>query len=193
MIVCAPRSGSTWLHTLLNSHPQIISHGEILRETYEVNANTQLPSIDKIVFHPHHKSIQAVGLKLFYEYESNEAYQKSFSEIVKDKTVCIIHLVREDKPSQFKSLKRAEATQQWSSGKTTNQIPIISIDPVDLMNYQGNLFKSEQQINELFQHHPILKIKYEDLLSDQENILTKIQNFLNVEPRKLFSLLKKQS
>ena len=112
VIVCAPRSGSTWLHTLLNSHAQIFSYGEILRETCEVNPQKQLPSLEELVFYPHHASIQAVGLKVFYEYKTNEPFRRSFQDIAADPSVCIIHLIREDKAAQFKSLKQAEATQQ---------------------------------------------------------------------------------
>ena len=83
-IVCTPRSGSTWLHTLLNSHTHIISYGEILREKLEANPNQQLPSLEELIFHPHHTTIQAVGLKVFYEYQTATPFQKSFQEIVDD-------------------------------------------------------------------------------------------------------------
>ncbi len=192
-IVCAPRSGSTWLHMLLNSHPQIFSYGEILRETYEANPPKQLPSIHEMVFHPSHSAIKAVGLKVFYEYETNEPFKKSFQEIVDDNTICILHVIREDKVAQFKSLKTAEASQQWSSGRSTNQHITIQINPAELEAYQNNLLAQEKHINELFQDHPILNVKYEDLLSHQEKTLESIQDFLRVKSKKLFSLLKKQS
>lgn len=192
-IVCAPRSGSTWLHTLLNSHPKIISYGEILRENHETNPKEKLVSIHELVFHLHHSSIKAIGLKLFYEYENDKVYQNSFNEIIKDKSIHIIHLVREDKSAQFKSLKRAEKTQKWSSGKSKEQTISVTIDPDELGDYQRNVLISEEHIDDLFLHHPLLKIKYEDLLSDQKSVLATAQIFLNVKPRKLFSLLKRQS
>lgn len=192
-IVCAARSGSTWLHTLLNSHPQISSYGEILREYHEANPQLQLPSLDELVFHPHHSSIQAAGLKIFYEYETVEPFIQSFQGIVNDNTICILHLIREDKAAQFKSLKTAEASQQWSSGRSTNQHITIQINPPELEGYQKNLLAQEKHITALFQDHPILNVKYEDLLSHQEKTLNDIQSFLKVKPKKLFSLLKKQS
>lgn len=192
-IVCAPRSGSTWLHTLLNSHSQIISYGETLREHYKDNPGKQLASLDELVFHPHHASIQAVGLKLFYEYENDEVYQQSFNEVIADKSICIIHLIREDKIAQFKSLKRAEASQVWSSGKRKDKQQDIIIDPLELEAYKNNLIQKEHQIDTLFQHHPVLKIKYEDLCADNKKMCAKIQTFINVTPKNLFSLLKRQS
>lgn len=60
-IICAPRSGSNWLHTLLNSHHNIISYGEILRKTHVNNPTQKLPTLNELVFYPHHPSIKAVG------------------------------------------------------------------------------------------------------------------------------------
>lgn len=193
VIVCAPRSGSTWLHTLLNSHPQIFSYGEILRETHEVNPNKVLPSIKELVFHPHHSSIHAVGLKVFYEYEAAEPFKNQFQKIIDDNSIHILHLIREDKTAQFKSLKTAEASQQWSSGRSTHQNITIQINPIELEVYQRKILAQEKHINALFQDHPILNVKYEDLLSHQEKTMNDIQAFLKVKPQKLFSLLKKQS
>lgn len=193
VIVCAPRSGSTWLHTLLNSHTNIISYGEILREKFEVKPNQQLPPLEELLFHPHHASIRAVGLKLFYEYETRAPFKKTFHEIVNDPSIFIIHLIRDDKPAQFKSLKRAEASQQWSSGRSTNHSIPIPINPVEMEGYQKKLLAEEKHIHALLQNHPILIVKYEDLLSHQEKTLDDVQKFLKVKPKRLFSLLKKQT
>ena len=193
VIVCAPRSGSTWLHTLLNSHAQIFSYGEILRETCEVNPQKQLPSLEELIFHPHHASIQAAGLKVFYEYETIESFKKSFQEIVADPSICIIHLIRKDKTAQFKSLKQAEATQQWSSGKPADKQKPIIIEPGEFEIYQNDLIQKEKEIDLMFLQHPCLKITYEDLFDQHEKLCSSIQEFLKVKPRKLFSLLQKQS
>lgn len=192
-IVCAPRSGSTWLHTLLNSHPQIFSYGEILRENHEGNPNKESPSVHEFVFHPHHSSIEAVGLKVFYEYETAGPFKKPFQEIINDNTICILHLIREDKTAQFKSLKHAEASQVWSSGKPPSKLQSIETDPDELEVYKKNLFQNELHIEKIFQHHSLLTIRYEDLQKQTETKCVEIQKFLQVKPRKLFSLLRKQS
>lgn len=192
-IVCAPRCGSTWLHTLLNSHFQIVSYGEIVREAHAAKPGKPLAALDELVFHAHHSSIQAVGLKIFYEYEDEPDFKKQFREVVDDNTIHIIHLTREDKEAQFQSLKRALATQQWSAGRRISQDPPVAIDSDELRKYQSNLIVKEGYIDELFQHHLLIKVKYEDLLSNHEVVMTTIQHFLNVSRRHLFSVLKKQS
>lgn len=193
VILCAPRSGSTWLHTLLNSHPQIVSYGEILRETMEENPNQPPASVNKLVFHPHHASIRAVGLKVFYEYDKEDSFKKSFQEIVNDPSIHIIHLIRKDKAAQFKSLKLAQATQVWSSGKPVKHVQPIKVDSTELETYKNNLHYQEQEITALLQHHPLITIRYEDLLNTFELTSAGIQRFLKVKPRSLFSLLRPQS
>lgn len=152
-----------------------------------------MAALDEMVFYPHHTSIRAVGLKLFYEYQDQFVFQKLFREAVDDNLIHVIHLTREDKGAQFKSLKRAIATQQWSADKWTIQDVPIPIDQIELKDYEGNLLLKEVQVSQLFQHHPLITIKYEDLLTKREVVLASLQKFLNVSPKHLFSILKKQS
>ena len=191
-ILCSPRSGSTWLHTLLNSHPHILSHGEILREYHEKN-KTELPPLSSLVFHPHHSSIRAVGLKIFYEYERDPAYKKSVQELITDPTIQIIHLVRNDKQAQFESLLRAQKSQQWSSGKAVKKPTPVAIHPDELDHYQNEQAQAEKKISRLLRDHSMLTIHYETLRDDQHNTCRMILDFLNTQPRKLFSLLHRQS
>ena len=105
VILCMPRTGSTLLHTLLNSHPNIISYGEVLRRNYVRGKQTDL-SAD--IFKKHQTSIKAIGLKLFYEYRTKQDFKDYYREITRNKNVKIIHLVRENLLDSFISLKNAQ-------------------------------------------------------------------------------------
>lgn len=193
VILCEPRSGSTVLHTYLNSHSQIMSYGEILRENMEKKNPVKDP-LSHLVFKPHARAISAVGLKLFYVYFDDPRFAKDFRVLATQSTVKVIHLTRSDRLKQYRSLKIAEATNVWS----TNVIAKKTSDTIelDLRDYQHYLDKSKSlqtSILKLFAGHDILEVTYEDLTAETELTLTRIQNFLNVPVRKLFTLLKKQN
>lgn len=193
VILCEPRSGSTVLHTYLNSHPQIMSFGEILRENTEKKSPAKDP-LSHLVFKPHAQAILAVGLKLFYEYFDDARFADDFNVIITQPNIKVIHLTRKDRMKQYRSLKIAEATNVWSTNVITKKMP--DAIELDLLDYQHYLDKSESlqaSILRLFAEHDILDVTYEDLTSETDLILTKIQNFLNVPVRKLFTLLKKQN
>ncbi|MTI22357.1 hypothetical protein E1176_15095 [Fulvivirga sp. RKSG066] len=190
-IVCAPRSGSTMLHTYLNSHSAILSHGEIIRR--KVEAEEELLSIDEFAFSPQSKKIKAVGLKLFYEYMYKDKFKVAFDEVVEDKTIKIIHLTRDDKKKQLTSLRRAEKSGAWSSVLKSTEEPIkIILSEEDLSSYEKEQKEMIDIIHEKFKEHTVLQMTYENLVSDPKAELDKIQQFINVEPQQLFTLLQKQ-
>lgn len=193
VIVCAPRSGSNWLLTLLTSHPNIVSNGEILRRTLEEKPSQPLSSIEKLTFHAYHKSIHAVGLKLFYQYATDEHYRKSFEEVVNNPNISIIHLTREDRLAQYVSLKKAEHSQKWSQSSLRQEKSSIHIDREDFITYQKDQIEITGHIKGVFKNHNMIEITYEQMIARPDEILEKVQKFLKVRSRKLFSLLQKQS
>jgi len=189
-IICAPRSGSTLLHTYLNSHNNILSHGEIIRR--KVEKGEELLSIDEFAFSPHSKSIQAVGLKLFYEYQYQKNYSIPFAEVVKDKRIKIIHLIRKDKKGQLTSLRKAEESGVWSSTFKGEADVDVSITEKEFSKYTHKQEKLEKGFKSTFQYHNVFEITYEDLMAHPRDILAEVQEFLGVTPKKLFTLLEKQ-
>lgn len=192
-IISAPRSGSNWLHTLLNSHPNIISYGEILRKTNLNHPSQKLPTLNDLAFYPQSPSINAVGLKLFYRYLDNDIFGKSFQEALDDTDITIIHLIRKDILAQYTSLKRAEISLRWSQARSVNKTKPIYINPEGYKAHRKELLDMRKKINKAFKNHPLLEISYEDLNEHLDETLIEVQQFLGVQTRKLFSLLHKQS
>ena len=59
IILCQPWSGSTLLHTYLNSNPEIKSYGEILQEAIKKNTHAlHEANIRDLVFDPHSPTIK---------------------------------------------------------------------------------------------------------------------------------------
>lgn len=192
-IICAPRCGSNWLHTLLNSHPNIVSYGEILRKTHVNNPSQNLPTLNELVFHPHSPSIKAVGLKLFYSYLNDEKFCTSFQEALDDTDITIIHLIRKDILAQYTSLKRAKENQRWSQARPYDKTKPMYIDPEEFKAHRKELGDNKHKIKRTFKNHAFLEISYEDLNENLDERLIEVQQFLGVKPRKLFSLLRKQA
>jgi LPS sulfotransferase NodH len=192
VILCDPRSGSTLLHTYLNSHTQVLSYGEVLRMELEKGTRSDNLISDK-VFKPHAPQIKAVGLKLFYEYKDHPDYRHSFNQIVQRKEVKVIHLIRKNLLGLYVSLKTAEQTKVWSATqrKTPEQIQ-ITINIEDYLTFVEMHRKHRTLCQDLFRQHDTLNMSYEDLAESPQHTLISVQQFLSVDPQKLFTLLAKQ-
>lgn len=190
-IVCAPRSGSTMLHTYLNSHSAILSHGEIIRIKLEQGIDHV--SIDEYVFMPISKSIKAVGLKLFYEYQDKKGYDRAFNEVLEDDSIQVIHLKRRDLRKQYLSLKKAEKTGVWSSTLRQNKEEVqVEISDGEYQQYEESQNALIEAIQNRLKKHQVIEVFYEDLVDDPKAVLEDIQDFLKVEKKPLFTLLQKQ-
>lgn len=197
VILSEPRSGSTMLHTYLNSHPQIKSYGEVLREHVEANgiATETIPYIESLAFKPHTRALKAIGLKLFYEYYEDPRYSKSFNYVVNRKAVKILYLIRRDILKVYVSLKIAQKTNVWSSVKSAGNEPRpqITIDHNDYIRFREEHLRHRRLFVTLLKGHPLLEVAYEDLVENPQPVLKSIQQFLGVKPKTLFTLLKQQN
>src|ERR1041385_6689868 len=184
IILCQPRSGSTLLHTYLNSNPQIKSYGEVLREAIEKKPQALDGSnIHDLIFGSHSSTLKAVGLKVFYEYSDDTKYKEVFQQVADQKNIHVIHLVRKDELKLFTSLKIAEETNVWSISKASaaNKHRKIKIEPNE---YEGFLraYRSHRQLmTRLFEKHPCLMVEYESLVNDPQTTLDSIQCFRSEE------------
>ena len=188
IILCSPRTGSTLLHTYLSSHPNIISQGEVLRRSLEENNALQIPYSES-----RGTNIQAVGLKLFYDYFHVDSYEQILRLLSSDATILIIHLTRIGLDAQYRSLKKAEYTGIWNDHTQSNHQYTPSYNEKELDTFIKKLNANRELTLTHFTEHQILNVTYEQLMKDTDQVLTNIQLFLSVSPRKLSTLLKKQS
>lgn len=177
VILASARTGSTWLHTLLNSHPQILSKGEIIREK-----NCTLGE----VFNAQSRGIKAVGCKIFMD---DPRYETAINELITRKDIKIIFLTRKNKVAQFASLKIAQQDHKWS-GQASKESVIISTS--ELATFIKNQKNFEKIFPQRFHSHQTISIHYEELLESPDSTTELIQKFIHVRLRRLFSLLKRQ-
>lgn len=193
IILCPARSGSTLLHTLLNAHPNVHSHGEILRHASEKTHHLPSGLLKNQVFKPYSKNIKAVGLKVFYEY--SDQFKGEFAELTQYPNLKVIHLYRNNMLDAFLSLKKAELFQQWNDTQAVKNRSLdpVTIDPEKFKKYISEQTSYRSSVLSIFKDHEVLHISYEQLTSKKDQALEKVTHFLNISPKKMFSLLKKQN
>lgn len=188
VILCDPRTGSTWLHTLLNSSHQIMSHGEILTE------KDLSKGLANTIWKPHHRSVKAIGCKIFYQQLNEPRFAHVFNEIVANREIKIIDLTRTNVTAAYVSLKTAEKSSVWSTVKNAEERSgEIHVDQKELKLFEMELKENRSKILCRLAAHDIFSLSYEYLKNDSDIHLIQLQEFIGVVPTKLFSLLKKQA
>ncbi|MEP1095007.1 MAG: sulfotransferase [Cyclobacteriaceae bacterium] len=188
-ILCTSRTGSTWLHTLLNSHTSIFSHGQVINRYHKQGLK---PELKEMVFHKYPKPIEAVGIKIFYGDDSIQ-YHKYLEDVLADPSIKIIHLVRRNTLAQYTSLKISERSWKWSMGNSADLSEKITLNLSDYRQFESERLDIVEKVTQRFKSHRCLMLAYEDMTANFESTMHDIQAFLGVKPKKLFSALKKQS
>lgn len=188
LIVGHPRTGTSLLHTYLNSHWNILSLNEPLTKT----AN------DTILFGQRSKLIKAVGFKYFYEYTEDVLKKNTLIELLKKHPIKIIKIERRNYLRTYVSRCIAEKTNEWSSTGMKRhrvdrkQIRLSKEDFVQTMaQYQKNEADTNSIINEF--DIPVFEIDYETLVAKPEETMFAIQQFLGVAQQAPYSLLVRQN
>lgn len=188
VILCHPRTGSTWLHTLLNSSMQIKSYGEVLTERKNIK------SLEHAIWSDHHPSIQAIGCKIFYEQLGEKQFSHVLDELVLNQNIKIIDLYREDTLAAFSSFKVAQRSGVWSRTLSRqNEDSQVLVEEEELSLYVQKLEANRNRMLQKLVNHDVFSLSYEDIFKSQETTLITVQKFLGVLPTPLFSLIRKQT
>jgi len=188
LIVGHARTGTSLLHTYLNSHLNILSLNEALSHTDNGLA----------LFKPYSKLIKVVGFKYFYEYSLNESKLKTLIQLIENYQIKVIKIHRKNYLRTYVSLRIAQQTQAWSS---TAKVEVnlnskqISLSKEECIQAFQDYKNQEYITNEIFQKYNVatIEIDYNDLDQYPDREMNKVQTFLGVEPQTVASLLKRQN
>ncbi|MCT7989013.1 methyltransferase domain-containing protein [Laspinema olomoucense] len=212
IIICPARTGSTMLVHSLNSHPEIICHGEVMApdnrpDLIGLNFEIESPLRDKLtqlreqdpvsflydfVLHP--SSFRAVGFKFKYEELSLPSYQAVLDSIMFRKDVLIIHLTRKNLLKRYVSQLMATQFTNifWISNSSEKPDPArIRLDPKDCLNEFKLIAQRQEKFRDYLKAHQLLEVNYEDLVTETDLTLQTIQDFLGVSQQKLIVRTKK--
>ncbi len=200
IIVCAARTGSTLLRMMLNSHPCIRCHGEVLSPKLigfvGVNETTDprqyhdlvcLRDRDPVKFMFDHvlhgEGIVAVGAKIKYGELTRSEWKGVLDALLADRSVHVVHLVRENRLQRFISHKlvRLTGVSMAYGPEHRPSLPRIMISPEECMDDFRLTAAEENRFREHFRDHPLFDLTYEQLCDRHGRALNELQQFLGVD------------
>ncbi|WP_286761122.1 Stf0 family sulfotransferase [Salegentibacter sp. UBA1130] len=195
VIIAAPRTGSNWLVSLLNSHPEITCEGEKYKN---IKGQSTLKIWNKI-FSRRSKRNKYVGFKLLYN-QPPDHQDKSIWEIIKnDQDIFIIHLKRNNLLASYVSLQIGYKTGIWKENEGTKTLEekkhtkVINIDPEDCESYFSLVTDYWKEVSESYEEHPYIEIFYEDLVKDKQGTINEVFNAMHLDAHNVSSDMEKQN
>lgn len=197
VLVCAERTGSNLLTGLLNSPPDFLFAGELFNRTMINNAvnpgiSTEWwPGIQglrltdpkeflKRFWRESEKKHKVSGFKLMYYHGKD--FPVALDIIQREKAVRIIHLRRRNLLRRYLSLQQAQKSQIWVTTIDSPNVPVtqLRLEPEDVIKDIKSTQESEKYYSNLFLHHQVLNIWYEDLANAPEKIGKIALNFVGL-------------
>ncbi len=200
VILTTQRTGSTYIAHLLDSHPSVVSYGEIFHRfgvgwgSRTQRTNTRwlfymrnifpIVFLNTQVFHAYPSNIRAVGFKLMY---GQATRFPSVLRYLANQQSTIIFLNRKNLLESLVSLKRAQYSRIWTL-KSASEKPAIHIyiDEQECLNYFMETDCLHRQFCAYFKKNPSMQIYYEDVCQKGTHGLDAVQRFLAI-PRKPLS------
>ncbi len=215
IILSRSRSGSNYLVDLLNCHQGITCFNELFSRSgvtywglpgygsrsYKSSRFRHVKESDPVnflltyIYNQHPVSVSAVGFKLFYNQAKNGDSRSLWDYLSKLYDLKIIHLQRRNLLNIVASKKIAETNNEWiKRGRHSyNKKMRITLSHDECVAQFVKTRSWEIESAELFKSQRIMDIYYEDLVSDLENVMGNVQDFLGVERQHLSATTRKQS
>lgn len=199
LVLTRSRSGSTLLTRTLGDHPNVIARGEILRTYNPLPEHVEGDLVESVrrVYIPYPPRIQAVGFKLLYQQGADDrtAWQWIQDHVPDLK---IIHLVRENTLRVHVSFLIAMATDEWVKAKRPSQMANQKPESVhldlsewrDSIDYMNGL---RDEALSFFSNRDLLRVTYEEMITEWDETTQRVQQFLNVPPKTLTKKTRKQN
>ncbi|MDK2771861.1 MAG: sulfotransferase [Flavobacterium sp.] len=189
VVITRSRTGSNLLISLLNSHQKIEAYGEV----FSLLQNKSCKEVYNEIFPE--KSSKTTGFKIFYYHPQDSEDKSIWDYLISDKNIKIIHLRRENFLRVHLSKLIADKTDVWVSTSNENKIEDKKV-LVDVNLFLKDVEKTNlfiEKTRNQFKDHQYIEITYEELVKDNQKILSNILSFLNLSDCKLNSPLKKQN
>jgi len=178
---------------LLDKHSYIQCEGELFKD---LNGKS-CKQIWQSFFSKKPRIIKQAGFKLFYYHPFDE--DKSVWDYIRnDKSISIIHLVRNNLLAAYTSQKIGEKTKKWT--ENINRPHNLGLnDKMVNLSYEECLdaFKKvrgfEDNIRNEFSDRNYIEISYEDLISDRKITMTKVYSAIGLEFESVETVMKKQN
>lgn len=190
-IMGGPRTGSSYLHSKLDSHPHITCwNSEVFNKdcVFDRSQMTMDEFLNTILFKVKTK---VVGFKFLYDAMLRIGKANDVAEFLNKYGIQIVHIQRANLLDQVISLKLAQINNVWSTyyGQyTTDQ---IELDPEFVKKRFEFITKYNEDIYKMATNHhvPYFTLSYDKLINDE---LDELFTYLKVKPMPTSSKLQKQ-
>lgn len=203
LVVCQARTGSSMLSSALQQHPEICAHGEVLNlrsddrlEFFGLDYNNpgsildylraelkRAPDvyIDRYVFYP--GRFKAAGFKFKYEELSHPLFSTAREYVLRHRDIRIVHMTRDNTWKRFLSEYVAlNITKVFNSADKAIEVPDTSfrMEPDLVREALDKTRKWQAQYRNLFSHHPMIEVTYEEFNTDPAGSFSRVTDFLEV-------------
>jgi LPS sulfotransferase NodH len=213
MIVCAPRTGSTMLRLLLNSHSMICSHGEVFNQNtifgfvgIDRKGEMKIGKIEPPIYQMLSKirdkdpvqflhefvlysgTFSAVGFKILYGTLWTSDCKSVFNEVLEDNDIKIVHLTRENRLRRFLSAHVTANVTGVTVALSEDEKPKVakvSLSVDECISDMRRVGAEESRIRKEFSRHEVFEITHEEIVNSADSKLVELQKFLGVEPEPL--------
>ncbi|MEQ9879310.1 Stf0 family sulfotransferase [Pectobacterium aroidearum] len=193
-IVSTPRAGTHLLRTLLGSHPNIEMHGEAFNRfgqhllPYSLKDTTMETILHRHLFRPYFEYVEAVGFVLFRDLDSHWGDASIWPALQAIPDLKLILLERRSRLQQFVSLKKSLRDRIWYVGKQDSR-PIshekMTVSAEELTEFIDNNLENQAAFYQVFQHHDILTLDYEEVMSAPDIVASTVLSFLGISDFRL--------
>jgi LPS sulfotransferase NodH len=206
IILCAARTGSTMLRHMLNSHPDVRCHGEVMtgrgldalagvdrdanpsvmRTLMDRREGDPLGFLEDVVLDPGPAS--AVGFKIKYEELLLPDYAWLLEWLKSHRELRVIHLTRENRLKRL--ISEVTATKVYGLYNVTSEAERpraarISLSPEECLEDFARTEEREALFQGHFEGHGMFRTTYEAIVGDRADVRTELTRFLGVSPTAL--------
>ena len=174
-----PRSGSTWLQTMLCTVPGLHCGGELLGYPNLYSPQFTDPLSGLMEFWSLTKIFRSVGFRFFYWQSNYAVINTALKSLISSNDLKVIFLWRQNLFELVTSWEIAKSDGVWSvTDDRKNNATRLSKPPEF---YESKFFEIEnglKSVRELFIGHQFINITYEELVENPVSQVNKIADFL---------------
>ncbi|WP_205566098.1 sulfotransferase family protein [Pectobacterium brasiliense] len=184
-IVSTPRAGT---------HPNIEMHGEAFNRfgqhllPYSVKDTAIETILHRHLFKPYFEYVEAVGFVLFRDLDTTWGDAPIWPALQAIPDLKLILLERRSRLQQFVSLKKSLRDRIWYVGKQDSR-PIshekMAVSADELTAFIDSNLENQAAFYQAFQHHDILTLDYEEVMSAPDIVASTVLSFLGISDFRL--------
>ena len=184
IILSSPRSGTHMLRTALRNHPDIAARSELFNPDFQRDKpfgpdTPALEILNKYIFREYPSNMKMVGFIIHRSGTPFGDWPDLWPMLQEDKSIYVISLRRRN------LLRRYLSYQVMRTFRGAPPQP-LAFDPEALKKDFIYQEKEIEAFDQQFAGHPLMKVYYEDLCANYDQMLKGILKFLKVKHRKLW-------